>query len=874
MMKQKKRGRFILLIFLMLLGWLFSEQAFVQAKRTVTKRDQSEEIQADKSPVPDGRNTILFGSVVKILNKNSNRYLADLNKNYKTGSRQSAVAAVPKNTELDTHLWVIKGPNGGDRFNCSMTQPVKEGDTIRLENLVSGRNLHAQTGVLSPHSRRGEVSTLGNGDANDNWVVRDIGRASDGVLNDRALMRLEHANTHQSLHISPGKKVFNNPDFQEVVTTPKHGVHDKFIVELALHPGEYPATRAQWEQDRGATLNYNTLVWIDPVDTASRRVTGVKNNTHESFGYHTFANHKNDKRLWTRAASRRDLYGKASEPESHLEVLAGPWSDVHVHGAAGFYSCENADDASKTGPINYGDRVRIRAHFSIFGKAEKEGILDPFKYWWMDVSHEGAAFNEVVISHPENDAVIQGLKSSFVLEPVVKGFVGEIHQNDPLCIRSLASDPGILWVNNVSRWGDRYGELLAGTKKDEFGREKFHNERQNIWHRLRIHHVNRSRLNKDDQEDYDEINTLLGAHAEHYTGTAKRSKSAHMRKDPVKTAKLHAQKKLDEAAALEFDKLRNPHLPRGFEKIKGRALDIAVGMRQNPVNGTLKMMDESWMIDLEGNLSRARQGDQSLNPWVSLIARDDQARKLRDFKSISVGADGTVYAITLHGIVYRYRWPEWNSMESDFAKRVGSWQRINTHGLKFSKVAVGNHNDIWFITESNEIYQFDQKHLTQKGVGIDVAVGKDGTVVGINAKDEVYQFDRKTQSWNRIPDIALSTIAVGSKDNMWGTFKNEQGIWEPYQFSGTRWRRVKDNQDDPYKGIVKFSVNGDGSVYALTIHDTLLRYYMEHKNMAQQTESLRKKVRKKLRKFLHMKNNVEPSNTTRKTKVQGRTQAH
>jgi len=72
-----------------------------------------------------------------------------------------------------TH-WRV-APRSGQRWELVKDVPVKSGDTIRLVNIRTGRNLHSHNGPVSPLTKQHEVSNFGDEggsvDTNDNFIV-------------------------------------------------------------------------------------------------------------------------------------------------------------------------------------------------------------------------------------------------------------------------------------------------------------------------------------------------------------------------------------------------------------------------------------------------------------------------------------------------------------------------------------------------------------------------------------------------------------------------------------------------------------------------------------------------------------------------------
>jgi hypothetical protein len=99
----------------------------------------------------------------------------------------------------DNDWWRIKGPHGSpDGYKAG--QAVQHGDIIRLEHVLTKRNLHSHGGFPSPVTRQQEVTCFGSngiGDGNDNWRVEVEG---EGTWAFGKRLRLVHVSTNHALH--------------------------------------------------------------------------------------------------------------------------------------------------------------------------------------------------------------------------------------------------------------------------------------------------------------------------------------------------------------------------------------------------------------------------------------------------------------------------------------------------------------------------------------------------------------------------------------------------------------------------------------------------------------------------------------------------
>jgi dolichyl-phosphate-mannose--protein O-mannosyl transferase len=145
----------------------------------------------------------LYGQVVKLSHPLTGQTLHShaLNYGHAGTSGQQQVTAFAGYDDND--LWRIKGPHG-QAATFKQGQPVQHGDIIRLEHVLTQRNLHSHGGIPSPVTRQQEVTCFGswgNGDSNDNWRVEIAGGGAVGL---GRRMRLIHVNTNHALHSHAG----------------------------------------------------------------------------------------------------------------------------------------------------------------------------------------------------------------------------------------------------------------------------------------------------------------------------------------------------------------------------------------------------------------------------------------------------------------------------------------------------------------------------------------------------------------------------------------------------------------------------------------------------------------------------------------------
>jgi hypothetical protein len=102
-----------------------------------------------------------------------------------------------------------------------------------------------------------------------------------------------------------------------------------------------------------------------------------------------------------------------------------------------------------------------------------------------------------------------------------------------------------------------------------------------------------------------------------------------------------------------------------------------------------------------------------------------------------------------------------------------------------------------------------------------IDAGTDGTVVAINTAFDAYSYDYHVQDWRDLDNrVALGRIAVGSKENMWGTHATPDGF-HVWRYDHNKWRRAKSADGLGAYGLKQLSVNDRGDVLALDVEGNM-----------------------------------------------------
>lgn len=148
---------------------------------------------------PNKTQSIKFGSILKMKHLLTGKALHSHAMNYTHPNTSGQQQVTGYGGSDDNDLWLIKRPHGfGNDFPIG--QFVKDNDVLRLEHVLTRRNLHSHTKVPSPISGQQEVTAFGNngiGDGNDNWRIEVEG---GGNWESGKKIKLIHVETSHVLH--------------------------------------------------------------------------------------------------------------------------------------------------------------------------------------------------------------------------------------------------------------------------------------------------------------------------------------------------------------------------------------------------------------------------------------------------------------------------------------------------------------------------------------------------------------------------------------------------------------------------------------------------------------------------------------------------
>ncbi|CAD8056362.1 unnamed protein product [Paramecium primaurelia] len=150
---------------------------------------------------------IYYGSTVRIEHQTSKYFLHSHLVSYGSGSGQQSVTGMQADHDYNS-LWTIK-----ECYNQPLKKyddQIKCGDCIRLEHMLTNRNLHSHP-HQAPFSGNQEVSAYGdngNGDTSDDWILECIDNKNGDHFQASMWFYLKHKLTQKYLR-SNKKDNFN-----------------------------------------------------------------------------------------------------------------------------------------------------------------------------------------------------------------------------------------------------------------------------------------------------------------------------------------------------------------------------------------------------------------------------------------------------------------------------------------------------------------------------------------------------------------------------------------------------------------------------------------------------------------------------------------
>jgi len=153
--------------------------------------------------------TITYGSSLRIQNVITKYHLSSFGMNWSTGSGLQIVTAVQSDKDLNS-LFTIKE---GDTYPVKINgDPVLCGQVIRLEHIITGKNLHSHDfkSFVTNSQEACAFGEDGNGDVNDNYRITCYKQEDNDLITGKTEFFLQHVPTEKWLYINYKTSMYND----------------------------------------------------------------------------------------------------------------------------------------------------------------------------------------------------------------------------------------------------------------------------------------------------------------------------------------------------------------------------------------------------------------------------------------------------------------------------------------------------------------------------------------------------------------------------------------------------------------------------------------------------------------------------------------
>lgn len=152
---------------------------------------------------------ITYGSSLRIQNIISKFHLSSFGLNWSTGSGLQIVTAVSSDRDINSLFTIKEGEGYPVKVNGD---PVKCGEVIRLEHIVTGKNLHSHDfkSFITNSQEACAFGENGQGDVNDNFRVTCYKQNDDELISGKSEIFLQHVPTEKYLYINYRGSMYND----------------------------------------------------------------------------------------------------------------------------------------------------------------------------------------------------------------------------------------------------------------------------------------------------------------------------------------------------------------------------------------------------------------------------------------------------------------------------------------------------------------------------------------------------------------------------------------------------------------------------------------------------------------------------------------
>ncbi len=195
------------------------------------------------------------------------------------------------------------------------------------------------------------------------------------------------------------------------------------------------------------------------------------------------------------------------------------------------------------------------------------------------------------------------------------------------------------------------------------------------------------------------------------------------------------------------------------------------------------------------------------------VLRDEFVSTSLRLSDLALGTGESVYGLTAAGDVESWQAParKWGSLSGPAHLRT---------------LAVGGDGTVWAITTANAVYELTgqarlpyHKFAQVPGSVEQLSVGADGSTWAVHSNSADY-FDPSTQAWTAVKGAAMTQVSVGAGDDAWGvhcpTGGSDCSVWR-YSAQQEKWVSVPGE-------LNLVEVAADGAVWGLNASGDVFTY--------------------------------------------------
>ncbi len=152
---------------------------------------------------------VTYGSTLRIQNIISTYHLTSMGMNWSTGSGLQIVTAISSDRDTGSLFTIKEGDGYPVKVNGEI---VRCGDIIRLEHVVTGKNLHSHEfkSFVTDSQEACAFGENGQGDVNDNFQISCYKQENNDTITGKTQFFLQHVPTEKWLYVNYRISMYND----------------------------------------------------------------------------------------------------------------------------------------------------------------------------------------------------------------------------------------------------------------------------------------------------------------------------------------------------------------------------------------------------------------------------------------------------------------------------------------------------------------------------------------------------------------------------------------------------------------------------------------------------------------------------------------